>query len=153
MKNDHTLKAAAGTVLLVLLAVGMFLVADALAPFRKMPPPPPENESAPQFFVIVRGDTDNVMPSFFLVHTFLSISMLGFSLYLLFIYLKDYLQLKSRFTLGILVAIFSFMLFAITANPLLMVFLGVYGGRGVFSLIPYVFATLALAMLVWVSSK
>ena len=50
-------------------------------------------------------------------------------------------------------AIFSFMLFALTANPLLMVFLGVYGDRGPFQLIPYLFATIALAILGWVSSE
>ena len=93
------------------------------------------------------------MPYVFLAQIVLSLMMLVMSFYLLFIYLKDYLQLKSKFTMGLIVAVFSFMLFAFAANPLLHMFLGVYGGQGLFPLIPYLFATLSLAILVWVSSK
>jgi len=136
--NNLALKALAGTVLALLFAVAIFLVADAIMPFRQMGPRPEGTE---------------VMPYIFMSHTFILTVMLLLSLYLLFTYLKDYLQLKSGFTLGIIFAVFSFMLFAITANPLLMVFLGVYGDRGPFQLIPYLFATIALAILGWVSSK
>ncbi|MDD5172520.1 MAG: hypothetical protein PHF60_05820 [Candidatus ainarchaeum sp.] len=136
--NNLTLKALAGTVLALLFAVAIFIIADAIMPFREMGPGP---------------EGTDVMPYIFMAHTFLLTAMLLLSLYLLFTYLKDYLQLKSRFTLGIIFAIFSFMLFALTANPLLMVFLGVYGDRGPFQLIPYLFATIALAILGWVSSK
>ncbi len=137
-KNNFTFKAVAGTILALLLAVGMFVVVDATLPFKKWGP---------------RSETAELMQNLFLVHIALSSAMILLSLYLMFIYLKDYLQLKSKFTLGLLIAVFSFMLFAISTNPALHVFLGVYGSRGLFTLIPYLFATIALAVLVWVSSK
>lgn len=138
-KNNFTLKAAAGTILALLLAVGIFLVVDAAAPVRKWGPPPP--------------DSLDPMQNVPLLQIGLSSAMILLSLYLLFTYLKDYLQLKSGFTLGVIFAVFSLMLFAISANPVLHVFLGVYGSRGLFTLVPYLFATLSLAILVWVSSK
>ncbi|MEW6748959.1 MAG: hypothetical protein AB1295_04600 [Candidatus Micrarchaeota archaeon] len=137
-KNDFTLKAVGGTLLALLLAMGIFVLADQLFPFRQLGP---------------RAEQPDIMPYIFMAQIFLSLLMLLLSFYLMFIYMKDYLQLKSRFTFGLLVAVFSFMLFAIAANPMLHAFLGVYGGRGLFPLIPYVFATLSLGILVWVSSK
>ncbi len=94
-----------------------------------------------------------MIPNIFLIQLGLSTIMVLLSLYLLFTYIKDYLQLRTKFTIGLIVSIFSFMLFAISANPILHVFLGVYGGRGIFSVVPYLFATISLAVLVWVSSK
>lgn len=137
-KNDYTVEALGGTLLALLLAAAIFVLADLLFPFRQLGP---------------RAEAPDIMPYIFLGQIVLSLLMLMLSFYLLFIYLKDYLQLKSRFTLGLLVALFSFMLFAIAANPMLHMFLGVYGGRGLFPLIPYLFATISLAILVWVSSK
>jgi hypothetical protein len=138
-RNDFTLKAMAGAILALLLAVGVFLAVDAAFPVRQWGPPNPPGQ--------------DLMQNVFLLQMGLSTAMILLSLYLLFTYLKDYLQLKSGFTLGIIFAVFSLMLFAISANPALHIFLGVYGGRGLFTLVPYLFATISLAVLVWVSSK
>lgn len=136
--NDFTFKAAVGTILALLAAVGIFVIVDAALPFRQWG---------------MRMELAQIMQNILLLHIALSTAMILLSLYLLFTYLKDYLQLKSRFTLGLLIAVFSLMLFAISTNPILLIFLGVYGARGLFTMIPYVFATIALAILVWVSSK
>ena len=138
-KNNFTFKAAAGTILALLLAVAIFVIVDAASPIKKWGPPPP--------------DSMDIMQSVFLLQIGLSTAMILLSLFLLFTYLKDYLQLKSGFTLGVLFAVFSLMLFAISANPILHMFLGIYGSRGLFTVVPYLFATLSLAILVWVSSK
>lgn len=138
-ENNSTFRAFGWTILAVLFAIAIFIIVDAAFPVRQWGPPDP-------------GAVD-IMQYLFPVHLAISSLMLLFSLYLLFTYIKDYLQLKSRFTLGLLIAVFSFMLFAISANPVLHVFLGVYGNKGLFSLIPYLFATISLAILVWVSSK
>lgn len=137
-KNDYGLKALAGTLLALLFGLLIFVVADAVFPFRQLGP---------------RAESADILPLIFMSQTFLSVAMLLLSFYLLFLYIKDYLQLKSRFTLGIILAVFSLMLFAISANPILHMFLGVFGGRGLFPLIPYFFATISLAILVYVSSK
>ena len=137
-KNDFTLKAIMGTILALLLSVGIFLAANMVLDFKRLGP---------------RPETMEFMQDILMVHALLSFTMLVLSLYLVFIYLRDYLQLKSPFTLGLLIAVFSFMLFAIAANPLLHIFFDVYGGKGVFSIVPYLFATISLAILVWISSK
>jgi type III secretory pathway component EscU len=142
-ENNLTLKAFCGAVLAILISVGFLLAANAAMPFRQFEPRDiPPREALPDVF-------QNV----FLLHTVLSLAMLILSFYLFFIYLKDYLQLKSGFTFGLLLAIFSFMLFAVTANPFLHVFFGVYGRDGIFQSVPYLFATISLGILVWVSSK
>ena len=141
-KNDLTLKAIGGAFLALIISLGMLLAANVAVPFKQLEPRG-EPPAAPP----------GGMPEVFLIHACLSFAMLALSFYLFFIYLKDYLQLKSRFTIGLLLAVFSFMLFAIAANPLLHVFFGVYGRDGIFQLVPYFFASLSLAILVWVSSK
>lgn len=138
-KRNETVKALGGTLLALLIAVGILFVADAVFSFRNL--------------ADTREEAAMVMGQIFVIHTTLSFAMLLLSFYLSFIYLKDYFQLKSKFTLGLLAAVFSFMMFALTANPLIHVILGVYGGKGIFSLIPYLFATISLGILVWVSSK
>jgi len=137
-ENNVELKAIGGTLLAVFLSIAIFVVVDFVLPFRHLGS---------------RGEFIELANNIFLIHTSISFLMIILSVYLLFTYLKDYLELKSKFTVGILLAVFSFMLFAIAANPMLHMFLGVYGGKGLFQLIPYIFATIALGMLVWVSSR
>lgn len=137
-KNNYSFKAAGFTLLAVALCIGIFFVADMLTPFRGL-------ESREEFRAVQESQ-------FLLMNSFSTVMFL-ISIYLVFIYMKDYLQLKSRFTLGILLAVISFMLFAISSNPLLHMMLGVFGKQGIFELIPMAFATISLGMLAWVSSK
>jgi len=137
-KDDYTVKSLAGTAIALLLSIGIFILANLLFPFRQFGP---------------GAEVADTMQIIFMLHTALSFFILALSVFLLFTYLKDYFLLRSKFTLGLLVAIFSFMLFAVAANPLLHKFLGVYGSGGPFQLAPYLFASISLAILVWVSSK
>jgi hypothetical protein len=137
-KNNYGFKAAGFTLLAVLLCIGIFFVADMLTPFRSL-----EN----------RDEFRAMMESQFLIMNSISTVMFLISIYLVFIYMKDYLVLRSRFTLGILLAVISFMLFAISSNPLLHVVFRLPDKSGLFTLIPMVFATISLGMLAWVSSK
>ncbi len=136
-KNNYTVKAAGLTLLIVAFCIGIFLIANVLTPFQGLEK---------------RGEFKEIMKSYMYIDMGLSTIMLIVSLYLIFVYLKDYLELKSSFTLGVLLAVVSFMLFAISANPLLHMMLGI-GKEGLFSIIPLVFATISLVMLAWVSSK
>lgn len=148
-KNNFTFKAIAGTIIAFLFAISIFVVVDATSPVRQWGPPPEAEGPA----IMPAPEGQMMIPNIFLIQLGLSTIMVLLSLYLLFTYIKDYLQLRTKFTIGLIVSIFSFMLFAISANPILHVFLGVYGGRGIFSVVPYLFATISLAVLVWVSSK
>ncbi len=134
--NDRII-AVLGTILAFALSVLVFVVVNAIVPFQHMGP----------------GMMMGPYQDFFYVHTIVLFLMLALSLYLFYIYLRDYIQLKSKFTFGLLLAIFSMMMFAIAANPVLHVFFGIYGRSGLFTLVPYLFATISLAILVYVSSK
>ena len=137
-KNNYSFKAVGFTLLVVVLCIGIFFVADLLTPFRGL-------ESREEFRALHESQ--------FLLMNSVSTVMFLISIYLVFIYMKDYIELRSSFTLGILLAVVSFMLFAISSNPLLHMMLGVFGKQGIFELIPMVFATMSLGILAWVSSK
>ena len=137
-KNNFGSRAAIGTLLIIVFAIGLFILADILFPFRGW-------ES--------REEMRHLMQWQFNISLLLSSVMLLVSVYLVFIYLKDYLELKSRFTFGVLLALISFMLFAISWNPLLMSLFGIYGKPGIYSMIPMAFATISLVILAWVSSR
>ena len=135
-QNNNVLKALFGALGILVLSIVLLLLFNLVVPFQRFNP----NWLVRNYFVI----------------SILFTSLVGIlSLYLIFIYLKDYFELKSKFTLGIILTATSFLLFAITSNPLLCKFLGVYGkgGGGLFSLIPMCFALISLAVLVWISSK
>lgn len=150
-KNNIGLKAAFGTLLIVLLSVGILFAANMAFAFRDMGRG--MEHVAPEGTAPSEGFTPPSPDPFFIIGTVTSSLMLLLSIYLVYTYLKDYMELKSKFTLGVLSAVIAFMLFAITSNPLLHFFFGVYGRFGVFQMIPYVFATVSLAILAWVSSK
>jgi len=136
-RNDVAAKAAAGTLIIVVLSIAILFMADMAVSFRDI-------DTKREFKELV----DNYM----MIANIITLAMLMLSIYLIFIYLKDYLELKSKFTLGILFAVISFMLFAVTSNPMFHQFFGV-GKAGVFMLVPYIFATISLAILAWISSK
>jgi hypothetical protein len=131
-KKDYTAAAALGTFGIIAASIVIIAVADLVFPFW-------------------RGSISGML--MFLAMNVVSMFMLALSIFLTFVYLKDYLELRSGFTFGILMAVVSFMLFAITSTPLLHWFLGIYDRPGMFSMVPYVFATLSLAILAWLSSK
>lgn len=137
-KNNYGFKAAAGTVLILALCVGIFFIADALSPLRNLG---------------TREEFRDVMMNMSILVGTLSTLMVIVCAYLVFVYLKDYLELKSSFTLGILAAVVSLMIFAITVNPFFHLFFRMGADPGMFTLVPYVFATVALFILAWVSSR
>lgn len=131
-KKDYTAAAALGTFGIIAASILMIVATNLLFPFWRGP------------------ISDMLM---FLAMNAVSMLMLALSVFLTFVYLRDYLELRSGFTFGILMAVISFMLFAITSTPLLHWFMGIYGRTGMFSMVPYVFATISLAILAWLSSK
>ncbi|VVC02435.1 Uncharacterised protein [Candidatus Burarchaeum australiense] len=135
--NNLALKAALWTAAIVLVVLTLLLVADSQFSFRRM-------ERNPPF---------ELMQNWFLISGALASAVFALSLYLIYIYLKDYFELKSKFTLGVLFAVVAFMLFALTSNPALLGAFGIERGMGPFSLLPMLFAVISLAILAWISSK
>jgi hypothetical protein len=131
-KTNYNATAALGTFIIIAAAIFLIAISNMIFPF-------------------LHGEMNEMM--MFLSMNIVSMFMLALSIYLTFVYLRDYLELRSKFTFGILMAVIAFMMFAITSTPLLHWFLGIYGRPGMFSMVPYVFATISLAILAWVSSR
>ena len=132
-KKDYSMSALLGTFLIILISVLVFFVANFFLPFRRE-----------EMFD---------MAAVFTIGTILSSAMFVLSIYLIFTYLKDYLELKSKFSLGLLIMMVALMLFSITSMPPVHGAFGVFGRPGLLSIVPYLFATISLAILAWLSSK
>lgn len=131
--NGFSSKALIGTVLIVAGALGSFMLFDSLVPFR-------------------RGMPDMMQDVFMLLGS-LSFLIIAFSVVLIYTYLKDYLELRSSFTLALLLAIVSFLMLGISSNPMVQSFFGAYGRPGFFMIMPYLFAALSLGILAWISNR
>ena len=131
---NKTLIAAGATIVIVAISVLAVLFANVLFPLSRLIPP-----YTSEWLMLLR--------------TLLALITLGLSSYLIFIYLRDYLELRSGFTLALLISIIAFMLYALTSNPWVHTACGVSPTSDIFTLIPMAFATIALAILAWVSSK
>ena len=130
--NGCTVKAIVGTMAIFIFGILVFFAADLIFPFRKGPMMAP------------------IIQNLVLLGTLLSTVALGFSLYLIYIYLKNYLEVKNELMLGLLLAVCAFMMFAISANPIMQ---HAFEQSGVFSVIALVFACVALGSLVWICAK
>ena len=136
------LTAAVYTLILIAAAIGIIMISSILIPdigraarggdmMGRFEPPAPEMEIA---FL-----EDNMALRF-------GISALNVILvvYLLYIYIKDYLALKTNFTLGIVAVLFSFLLYALTSFPLVRLSLGPLGIAGELSFVPMFFSAIGL---------
>jgi len=130
--NGYAIKATVGTLAVFVFGILVFFAADLIFPFRKGPMMTP------------------IIQNLVLLGTLLSTVALGFSLYLIYTYLKNYLEVKNELMLGLLLAVCAFMMFAISTNPIMQ---HAFGQSGVFSVIALVFACVALGALVWISAK
>jgi hypothetical protein len=76
------------------------------------------------------------------------------SLLLIGIYVNIYKDVKSDFTLGLIIVMISMLVYAVTSNPIFHAVFG-YGlfGLGPFTMIPDIFATVALSTLLYLSLK
>jgi hypothetical protein len=71
---------------------------------------------------------------------------------LLVIYVDIYRAVRSRFTVGLIVTIVALLVYAITSNPILQLFLGYpISGPGPFLFIPDIFTALAAGVLIYLS--
>jgi small-conductance mechanosensitive channel len=122
--------------ILVAALLGYILAGTILPPLRRDPPPiPPE-----------------IMTILVSLKTMLSFMNLVLVASLLVAYVGLYRSIKSKFTSGLMLTIFVLGLYALFSNPLLHVLFGYYTeGLGPFTILPDVFATVALLVLLDIS--
>lgn len=76
------------------------------------------------------------------------------SLILIAMYVRIYREVKSDFTIGLIVVMFALLFYAITSNPFVQyIFTYRSFGQGPFILLPDIFATIALSVLLYLSLK
>ncbi len=67
-------------------------------------------------------------------------------------YLKLYMEVRSRFTMGLVLTMFSLLVYAATSNPVIHALSGYcLSGLGPFTMIPDIFAAIALGILIYLS--
>ncbi len=70
------------------------------------------------------------------------------------LYYSIYREVKSEFTVSLIIVMFALLIYAITSSPILPLFFGFQAiGLGPFLMIPDLFATVALIMLLYISLK
>lgn len=91
---------------------------------------------------------------FYKVKTMLSTINATLLVLLLGTYIDIYRKLKSEFTLGLILFSLILLLYAVSSNPLLQQFLGYWGiGLGPFAMLPDLFTTFALVVLLYLTMK
>lgn len=91
--------------------------------------------------------------SYFSVRLVLSLFNLMLAAYLLFVYIRNYLTVKSNFTLGIIAFLFSFLLYALSSIPLVHGLFGPFGISAVFSFVPMLFSAIGLVIFAKLGSE
>ena len=76
------------------------------------------------------------------------------SLILIAMYIKIYREVKSDFTIGLIVVMFALLFYAITSNPFVHYLFSFRGfGMRPFIMLPDIFTTIALSVLLYLSLK
>ncbi|KXB03611.1 hypothetical protein AKJ47_01930 [candidate division MSBL1 archaeon SCGC-AAA261G05] len=68
-------------------------------------------------------------------------------------YISIYREIRSKFTLSLIVFSVALLLFAVSSNPLIPFFLNFHPGPilGIFTFLPNIFASIAVLMLLYLS--
>lgn len=139
MDKKTTVILAVAVVAIVAAAVGLVLSTLMLPPPQTPPPPIPE--------------PDRVLMDIYLkVKTMISLVNVVLIISLMSIYYGIYRQIKSNFTMGLILVMLVLLLYALTSNPLIHVAFGYHvQGLGPFAMVPDIFTTFALGVLLYIS--
>ena len=160
-KENLNALAALYTAALIVAALAIFVLPSFLVPMPSaMSPdfgaeqhitpssPPPEPSGQSVSFLGMSID----MQDYFLMRLLLSVLNVALVVYLVFVYVKDYLKLRTAFTLGIVAFLFSFLLYALSTIPLHNL-LGHYSIANIFSFVPMLFSALGLLIFAKISNE
>jgi len=89
----------------------------------------------------------------FALRSTLSLFNVAIVIYLLYIHVKDYLRLRSTFTLGLIAFLFSFLMYAIATVPSMHALLGPYGRAAMISFVPMLFSAIGLLIFAKLSNE
>ena len=75
------------------------------------------------------------------------------AIYLLFTYVRNYLNIRANFTLGIVAFLFSFLLYALLSFPLIHTALGPYGIASTLPFVPMLFSAIGLLIFARIGNE
>jgi len=91
---------------------------------------------------------------YYKIQTILSSINATLLVFLLGTYVDMYMKLKSEFTIGLMLFSLTLLMYALTSNPLLQWIFGYQAfGLGPFAMLPEMFTTLALSVLLYLTLK
>ena len=139
--NNKKLKVILPVVAIAIVVAIIGLVVASLM----LPPPEIARPPIPQ--------QDRVLMDIYLkAKTMISLVNIVLIISLMFIYRGIYKQVKSQFTLGLIVVMLVLFMYAFTSNPLIQILFGYQAeGLGPFAMIPDIFATFGLGLLLYIS--
>ena len=158
IKSVKSVKKASGigtqailyTAALVVAALAIIAASSFLIPsFGPMPrggmmgsygAPPPE-------------EVGRALDSFTDMRSALAIFNIIIVIYLLYIHIKDYLRLRSTFTLGLIAFLASFLMYAISTVPAIHLLLGANGRAAMISFVPMMFSAIGLLIFAKLSNE
>jgi hypothetical protein len=113
-----------------------------------------ENRTPPREFRDEIDRAKEYFDEFIIIKSAVTLINIVISLILIAMYVRIYREIKSDFTLGLIVVMSALLLYAITSNPLVQYIFTYRGfGMGPFILLPDIFATVALSVLLYLSLK
>jgi hypothetical protein len=98
-------------------------------------------------------EVGRALESFTDMRTVLAVFNIIIIIYLLYIHIKDYLRLKSTFTLGLVAFLASFLMYAISTLPEMHLLLGSYGRAAMISFVPMMFSAIGLLIFAKLSNE
>ncbi|MCL6089157.1 MAG: hypothetical protein M1530_03265 [Candidatus Marsarchaeota archaeon] len=107
--------------------------------------------SGPEGSFIIGPDI-SAYGSYFALRLLLSLANIALVIYLLFLYVRDYLHFRTSFALGIVAFLFSFLLYALASMPFIR-FMGQSGFADIFSFVPLLFSGLGLVIFAKLSNE
>lgn len=140
------MKKNAVLVIMLVLVIASAILGAALSNAVRPPAPrPPPGGGFPE------GVDPNDSP-LVMVKGAISTMNITIALMLIALYVRLYQELKSRFTLGLIVVMCSLLLYSATSSPVMQLFFGYRPyGMGPFFFIPDLFATVAMGFLLYLS--
>lgn len=144
--------------LIFAIVIAVAVIADALAIQTAPQPPPSIFDPRPVPFDRFDFDRNSSFPGdielFYKVKTILSTVNATLLIILLASYVDMYRKLRSEFTIGLMVFSLTLLLYALSSNPLLQWIFGFRAfGLGPFAMLPDLFTTFALAVLMYLTMK
>jgi len=98
-------------------------------------------------------DIGNAIENLFAMRFVFSLFNAIIVIYLLYIHIKDYLRLRSTFTLGLIAFLASFLMYAISTVPAMHLLLGANGRAAMISFVPMMFSAIGLLIFAKLSNE